>query len=278
MTIVTTQWTGRTVMVLGAPGTGKTACAREAARQLAEGGGGAALVCADMGQQSIGVPSCLGLSLAEPHDRPSAMWFIGDVAPGGNLLPAVVGTAQLVRRARAEGAQTVVIDTTGMVEGGVAGALKYHKAVAAGVDCLVALQRKAELEPLVEMLSGVCPTVYREAPPSDAKDRNVGQRRAYRQERYRAYFQEAAPLRFDATHLAGADWGPNPLKNRQYPEPGTVVGLLDGRGFCLAIGLVEKILPNRLVVHTPWTDPAAVTHLKLGKLRLNQQANYAEAR
>jgi polynucleotide 5'-hydroxyl-kinase GRC3/NOL9 len=221
---------------------------------------------------------CLGLSLQAPYDRVSAMWFVGDVSPGGHLLPAVVGTARLAARARAEGAGTVLIDTTGLVDGGAALALKYHKALASGIDCLVALQRGAESEAVVSLLSGICPTVHRAAVPPEGKDRGAEERRAYRQERYRTYFREAAPLPLDASRLIGANWAPNPLKNRDYPAPGTAVGLLDGSGFCLGIGLIEKILPNRLVLFTPWTDAAAVASLKLGKIRLDRQADFAESR
>ena len=278
MTIVAKELAGRTVMVLGGPGTGKTAMVRELARQLAEEAGAVAIVSADMGQQSLGVPTCLGLSLQAPHDRASAMWFIGDVSPGGNLLPAAVGAARLVARARAEGAATVLIDTTGLVDSGAGLALKYHKALAAEVDCLVGLQRAGELEAVLGLLAGICPMVHRAAPPPDAKDRSAAERKAYREECYRCYFQEAAALQVDATRLVGTNWMPNPLKNRDYPAPGTVVGLLDSHGFCLGIGLVEKILPTRLVVFTPWSDAAAVAGVKVGKIRLDRQAEYAEGR
>ena len=46
----------------------------------------------------------------------------------------------------------------------------------------------------------------------------------------------------------------------------------------LGIGLVEKLLPDKLVAYTPWADLDAVACLKLGKLRLDRQADYTEAR
>jgi polynucleotide 5'-kinase involved in rRNA processing len=278
MTIVAKELAGRTVMVLGGPGTGKTAMVRELARQLAEEAGAVAVVSADMGQQSVGVPTCLGLSFQAPHDHASAMWFIGDVSPGGNLLPATVGAARLVARARAQGATTVLIDTTGLIDSGPGFALKYHKALAAGVDCVVALERAGELKPVLGLLAGICPTVHHAVPTPDAKDRSAVERRAYRQECYRLYFQGADALQVDAARLVGTNWMANPLKNREYPAPGTVVGLLDNQAFCLAIGLVEKILPTRVVVFTPWSDPAAVAAVKVGRIHLDRQAEYAEGR
>jgi polynucleotide 5'-kinase involved in rRNA processing len=277
MTIAIKELAGRTVLAVGGPGAGKTALLLEIARELAEEGP-VALVSADMGQQSLGVPTCMGLSLQAPHDRPSAMWFVGDVSPAGNLLPAVVGTARLAGRARAEGARTVLIDTTGMVNDGVGCALKYHKALATGADCIVALERNAELQAVIAVLSTVCPTIHRAEVRPEARDRTVEQRTAFRQERYQAYFREANVVQVDSSRLIGANWSSNPLKKHDFPAPGTVVGLLDSGGFCLGIGLVEKILPTRLAVHTPWPDPATVASLKLGKIRLDRQAGYAETR
>lgn len=277
MTIVAKELAGRTVMAVGGPGAGKTALLLEIARELAEEGP-VAIVSADPGQQSIGVPTCMGLSLESPHDRAKALWFIGDITPTGNLLPAVVGTARLVGRARAEGARTVLIDTTGLVSDGVGCVLKYHKALAAGIDCVVALERAAELQSVLALVGAVCPTIHRAGVRPEAKDRTLEQRRAFRQERYQAYFREAGTVQLDSSRLIGANWSGNPLKNREYPAPGTVVGLLDAAGFCLGIGLVEKILPTRLVVHTPWPDPSAVVSLKLGKIHLDRQADYAETR
>ncbi len=117
---------GRTAMLVGATGVGKTTLARSLASALSASAGPVALVSADMGQQSVGVPTCIGLSLGEPWDRATAMWFVGDITPRGNLLPTVVGTAMLAQRARAEGARTMIIDTTGMVGDPLGPLLKYH--------------------------------------------------------------------------------------------------------------------------------------------------------
>jgi len=278
MTPIHEELAGRTVMVVGGPSSGKTACARELARALAERAGPAALVSADMGQQAIGVPTCMVLSTAESYDRASAAWFVGDVSPRSNMLPSVVGTAQLVRRAKAEGAKTVVIDTTGLIEGQPGLVLKYHKALAAGADAVVALQRESELELLLGMLGGLCPTVHRLPVPPEAKDRSADQRAVYRRERYGEYFREGDLLRVDAGRLLGPDWAPDPIRRQEFPMPGAVVGLLDADDFCLGIGLVEKLLPGKLVLLTPWSDAEAVVRMRLGKLRLDRQADYVETR
>lgn len=278
MSLVTDELIGRTVMVIGGPGTGKTAYAQELVRQLAEKSDNVALVSTDMGQQSIGVPTCLALATEKPHDRASTMYFIGDVTPQGNLLQTVVGTTRLVNRARASGAGTVVVDTMGMVDGETGRVLKYHEAVAAGADCVVALQRETELEAILGLLGGVCSSVHRQPVAADAKDRNTGQRREFRKKRYQAYFQNGESLRFEASGMIGTDWAPDPLRRQQYPEPGTVIALLDNQDFCVGIGLVEKILPKHVAVFSPPCDPDTVARLKLGKIRLDKNAGFVEMR
>jgi polynucleotide 5'-kinase involved in rRNA processing len=216
------------------------------------------------------------LSTAEPYDRPAATWFVGDVSPRGSMLPSVVGTARLVRRAKAEGAQTVVIDTTGLIEGQPGLVLKYHKAIAAGVDAVVALQRESELELLLGMLGGLCPAAHRLPVAPETQERSAAQRTQFRQERYAAYFDGSELLRVETARLLDVDWSPDPVRRQKFPLPGAIVGLLDAEDFCLGIGLVEKLLPGKLVLFTPWTDPDAVVRMRLGKIRLDRQAGYAE--
>jgi polynucleotide 5'-hydroxyl-kinase GRC3/NOL9 len=224
-----------------------------------------------MGQASVGVPCCLGLSLGPAWDEPAALWFIGATSPVGHLLPAVAGTARLARRARAEGVRTLLVDTTGLVAGPVGRVLKYHKAVAVGADRVIALQRAAELEPLLALLEGPCPVVHRLAPAPEAHDRSPAERKSYREARFRAHLHGGSLLPFDPGQLLGPDWtlGWGPAAAAALPD--TVVGLLDAEGFCLALGVLEEGGPDRIGVHTAWRRPGAVARIQLGRLRLTRQ-------
>src|SRR5437867_2784801 len=167
-------------MVIGGPGTGKSHLASYLAENFRGSRGRVGLVSADPGQPSLGGPTCAALALEPPWNTPEAMWFVGDVSPRGHLLQTVVGTARLAARARDGGAATVVIDPSGLAQGALGSLLKYHKAVAAGVDEVVAIQLDAELEPLLALLSGPCRAIHRLAPVAEATDRSRDERRAAR--------------------------------------------------------------------------------------------------
>jgi polynucleotide 5'-hydroxyl-kinase GRC3/NOL9 len=271
------QVRGHAVMVIGATGTGKTRLAQRIAAGLAEKGETVGFVSADMGQPLVGVPTCLGLSMDAAKAEPSALWFIGDVSPCGHLLPTVVGTAKLAGRARSQKAGTILIDTAGLVEGGVARALKYHKALAAGVACVLAIQRSDELEDLVGLLSRICPNIVRLRPALDAEDRSLAERKACREQRYREYFAGGVVYRFDA-EMVGPSKGWHVGAEGQEPELGTVVGLLDDRGYCLGLGTLEEAKENRFAVFCKLKNPPLVGRLQLGTLRLDRQAGFAEIR
>jgi len=270
------QLQGRTIMLIGGSDTGKTRLSQYLVEQLSATAGTVGLVSADMGQPSTGVPTCLGLALGEPWDRAAALWFVGDVSPRGNLLPTVAGTARLVRLARAKGAQSVVIDTTGLVGGSQGRVLKYHKALLAGVDRTLALQRSSELEEMLGVLGGICPAIYRLRPANQARDRSPLERKSLREARYQGHFQDGDVGEFDPCRLLGPDWTAGPSFGRGELACGTVVGLLDSRGFCLGLGIIEELLPRRLRVYSACKDPESVARLQVGRVRLNRHADYAE--
>jgi polynucleotide 5'-hydroxyl-kinase GRC3/NOL9 len=149
------------VIVLGDVDSGKSGFTLYLANRFCISGIKVAIVDSDVGQSDIGPPTTIGLSVV---DKPSTSYanlpltdayFVGDNTPIGHLLPMVVGTMRMVSRGFEYGANAVIVNTTGMVYGGVAQALKYFKIEAVKPNFIVALQRNSEIEHLIKPFEGI---------------------------------------------------------------------------------------------------------------------------
>lgn len=230
------------IMLIGAPDTGKTTFARHLLAAAVAAGRSAAYIDADIDQSTTGPPACVGLhfvhdraDVADLH-RADAMQFVGSINPEGVVLQQVVATAALVDRAREE-VDLVVVDTTGVISGVVGQTLKYHKMELCRPDVVVGLQRGAELDPLVGLLRRFFTADVEVAPiDPDVHPPSPETRSAARMKAFADAFAE--PLQrwrvrstvFAPTLPAGLD-----LKRLD----GVLVGLQDGRGWCLGLGVLE---------------------------------------
>jgi polynucleotide 5'-kinase involved in rRNA processing len=285
-----------TVMVVGERGTGKSALARYLLGQLARGGdprgGRAALIDCNLDRNTVGVPGCLALALTAPWEAPAALWFVGATSPEERLLPAVVGACHLVERARTAGARAVILDTSPLVHGPAGRALKLHKAVAARVDQVVAIQRGDELEPLLTLLAAGGRAIHRLAPSPRARPGTPAQRRAHREGRFRAHLAGAETRLFSRRRFVGPAWEVGPGGNgaanggsgngsgsgngHHGPAPGTVVGLIDEGGCCLGLGLIEEVHADRVAVSTA-VARREVARLQVGGFRLAEDGTEPES-
>lgn len=150
---------GRKVaLILGDTDTGKSSLALYAANKLCSKNYMTAVVDADIGQSDVGPPGVIGLCLVESPtlslmDVPIATgYFIGDKNPFGHFLAMVLGTKKMVDVAVKAGAEAILIDTTGLVRGGPARALKAKKIEAVSPDIVASLQRGGEIEHLLAPL------------------------------------------------------------------------------------------------------------------------------
>lgn len=321
------------VVLLGASDSGKTTLGRILAEKLIAAGRTVGLVDGDIGQSSIGPPTTVGLAILSPglpitsSRPPQLLHFVGCTSPPGHLLPHILGTQALVRTAINQGAEIVLVDTTGLVSGAIAASLKWHKLQAIRPRHVLALQREAELEPILRLVEGQANLEIHRLPVSvKAVRRSQAARRAYREERFREYFARAASrdlqwrdLRFSRLWLncgrrvgqeertvLGMSLQTAPLYGEVLGEEGlvfvrgpfsraalyqvrsalqvsevlvidveqmrgTLLGLHDGDGVFLALGLLQDFDPEqeRLRVLSPLQDPSPVRGVAFGSLRLD---------
>lgn len=234
--------TGGVVMLMGAPDTGKTTLAHQIMAEGVKAGRSIAYVDADVGQSTVGPPTCVGLRLvdteADLSDLSSAdeLRFVGSTSPERLVLQQVLATATLVDVGR-RSADLVVIDTTGAVSGVVGQTLKYHKMETCRPELVVALQRGTEMEPVIGMLRRffaarvetlpVHPGVVAVSPDQRSERRQQGFAGAFEDplERWRV-----RPTVFAPTISPGLDFA---------RLDGMLVGVQDGEGRCLGLGALE---------------------------------------
>lgn len=268
-----------TVMLLGAPDTGKTTLARYLYTRLAAAGQRVACLDGDPGQSSLGPPATMTLVMGTGPDYPppGRRWrrFIGSVSPRGHMLPMVVGAARLVKVAQEAGAVAVIYDTSGLVDPAQGGtALKFAKIEMLRPSTAIAIQREDELEPLLVPLRRCGWLRLYELRPSPAVEpRDPAARRARRAERFAAYFAGARPvvLRWDRLVV----W-PRPgeaARGRGTPDFifRQLVALEDGDGFALGLGIVQSADARTREVRllTPLTSAYGIEALRLGDLTID---------
>jgi polynucleotide 5'-kinase involved in rRNA processing len=265
---------GGVVFLLGDIDTGKTTFGIELARRATEMGMPAAIVDADIVQSTVGPPTTVGLKLIPEHSEltrevlrvPDRMAFVGSLVPKGHLLPLVTGTAKLVARAKEAGCRLIVVDTTGLVSGIYGQTLKHFKMDLIGPQFVVAFERGGELEPVVGIAERFTPAEVLELDVSPSVEpRSVDERMAFREQQFAAYFAPGA-----------SRWRVKPTVFMPTLPPefdlalldGLVVGMEDGKGACVGIGVLE-FEPDTEILRMVSPVTEGVKGLRLGSIRID---------
>jgi polynucleotide 5'-hydroxyl-kinase GRC3/NOL9 len=261
------------ILLVGGLDTGKTTLGRAIATAGLRNGRQVAYLDADLGQKAVGPPATVALKMIhadadlEPAalSRPDAIAFVGSISPQGQLLPLVVGAAKLLDRAFENGADMVVVDTSGLVSGVYGQILKYHKVEMLSPDVVIGLQRGAELEPLLGIVHRFFATGVVSLPvhPGVAPT-SVEERAAFRERAMRAYFAE--PLqRWRIKPTVFMPTLPSLFDLSQLHR--VLVGLSDGKGECIGLGILEHT-PGEDVLRLISSVNEAPKALKLGSVRV----------
>lgn len=266
----------RTVLLVGGLDTGKSTLSRALLRAAVEAGRTSAFLDADVGQKTVGPPATITLKhVRTPADleadalaEADALSFVGSTSPDGHLLQVVAGVASLAGRAREEGAEFLVTDTSGLVSGIYGQILKYHKTELLRPDLVVGLQRGEELLPLLGVIQrffqtevvplGIHPAVVPTTVEQRAENRERAMGRYFSSgelHRWRVkptVFMPALPPLFDLSQLDRL-----------------LVGLSDGSGGYLGIGYLEYAADEGVLrLISPVAEgPKA---LRLGSVRLEE--------
>ena len=236
---------GGTAVALGGMDSGKTTFCKMVAAVAVRVGRTVAYVDTDVGQTTVGPPTTIGLKYirddadlsADGLSRPDQIYFVGDTSPQGHLLPLVVGSAKLAEEARRAGAEVILVDTTGLIGGTLGQILKFHKLEALRPEWVVGFQRGEELEPILGIVRRTMPVEVECMPiPDGVRITTVDERIANRREKLKAFFEppvhrwKVKPSVFLPQLPPDVD----PVK-----LDGLLVGMEDGKGTCMGLGILE---------------------------------------
>ncbi len=264
-------WRGP-ILIIGASDSGKSTFARYLYTRLAAQYERVGFLDADLGQNSFGLPTTLALGvnrergdLSFPPVGSRRISFVGSNTPTSAMLAVLTGLERLRRFARRMKLETLVIDTSGLIDplhGGPA--LKWAKVELFRPCTVVTLSAGQELEPLLAPLRYLPDVRVVELPVCEAvRPRPTEARRAYRAACYRACFADAPRFPLPYRRLA------------VFPDynfaSGRLAALEGADGFALALALVESANDAVVWLRTPWTGPEQVTALRMGGLRIDAE-------
>jgi polynucleotide 5'-kinase involved in rRNA processing len=233
------------------------------------------LIDADIDISTVGPPTTVGLKMLPAGSEVSeesvrtadALGFVGALNPRQHLLPLVMGVARVVARAREAGAHLVVVDTTGFVAGVYGQWLNFHVMDASHPDHVVAFERGGEMEPLIGIAQRFTSAEVVELDSTGYMQTvSVEERMTKRESRFASYFGESAsrwrvkPTVFLPTVPPEFDLG---------LLDGLVVGMEDGKGTCVGIGLLEYDGEEEILrMVSPITE--GVRGLRLGSVKISR--------
>lgn len=254
--------------MLGASDTGKSYLLERLAERLAGAGRRVAMIDADPGQSRIGPPTTIGLQLPyRPGGAADAMYFVGSVSPPRHLLPMLSGLAVLAEQAGRGGAESILIDTPGFLDGPAAGAL-WQSVIDVLHSAVVLVEpRQTGGAAGPSWLEGVELGLRLRADAAVVR-RSREQRQSYRAQAFRRYFSQSREICLDAARvvvrwLDGAGAG-------RVLQPGQLVSLRDRDRIDLALGLVveQDGYGGRLRLRSVLVEPQAVCSVVGSGLRI----------
>ena len=256
-------------LLLGAADTGKTTLAAAIARHTASCRP-VAIIDADVGQSHIGPPTTVGWTVVDnpPADlsqlTAAGISFVGDVTPAGHLLQLTAAIAQCVRQA-SEAADLIIIDTPGLIHGPAAAALWWTTQRILQPQLILAVQRNDELTDILAGLKSA--NLQRLESPPQIPAKSPQQRRNYRQNRFKSYFQNSQLYNIKITDIAVQT---TRNLNRNSPVH-RLIALRNARDLDLAIGIITDWQTDKdtVTVKAPQLDIRQVRCIVIGDVSIN---------
>jgi len=177
------------------------------------------------------------------------MSFLGFTNPS-KVIPLMVAMTRRMTHMGRRRAEIAVVDTTGLISGGLGKMLKMAKISAIRPAHIVAIQRGDELEHILSLVGDAM--IYRLKASAAAKKRSASSRRGYRTRRLEEYFGE----RQQSEHVLDSSAMPffyrgRPLQrgDREMTQ-GTIIGL-NRNNDTIALGIIQSVAGRAVLFRSP---------------------------
>jgi ribonuclease Z len=245
---------GARLLLLGAPGVGKSTLAAQLARSLSRRGRACACISADPGSPAFGLPGAVSLGVwRETGWRNIASEALCTLDAGRFRLPLIDAVRRLMEGVP-EG--PVLIDAPGVTRG-VAGAELVQALVnATGANCLLALVREGGRVPLPEELRALALQVFVSPAASEAARPGKRARARARTRLWDHYLSDAQTYALDLAELTVV--GTAPPRDLTGSWVGRQVAVLDNRPATHTLGEITAVSGSTLTVRMPLAPPSRV--------------------
>lgn len=260
-----------TAMVIGATDSGKSTLAMYLIKRLLSENIRVSLVDSDVGQSSLGLPGTISMKVfCNKKDLEDSgfdkMSFVGTVNPAKRISLIIDSTKRMSDICRGK-SDITLIDTTGLISGNLGRALKIGKIKAIKPEHIIALQREAELEHILNLIEKI--HIHRIRVSSMAKIRSREARIRYRRRKLGDYFNKAGIAEFLLhTNKARFFYNNKPFspKGGEFTE-GTLIGLNHGED-TMALGIVTEIPENSVIFRSPIKSLKKVNKVVFGDITI----------
>jgi len=199
-TVLTNESEPAVIMIVGAIDAGKTSLCTYLANMSLRKKRSVTIVDADLGQSDLGPPSTIGsCRITKPIRDPfeietEDIRFIGVTSPSSASSEVISGIAEMTGKALRLGADLVIVNTDGWVEG--EDAVRYKLALAKRIkpSMLIGIQEQSELTFLLGALAEIQNVAVESSPAVRKRDRE--ERKLLRELGYKKYLKGAAVQSF----------------------------------------------------------------------------------
>lgn len=268
-----------TVMVMGAPDSGKTTLTRYLVKELSERGESVAYIDGDMGQSVLGPPATQGMAVLDNastdlEKAPVWLYFIGSTSPRKHGRETLVGLRKLLDRSQTGREPIAILDTTGYVSGEDALELKYQKIDLLNPRHIVAMQRDKEIEHILKTQRGREEfLIHRLSSPAAVQIRSPDERRGYRWNRFQEYFAHLSLYHVDLSQMSLTGAHEAKICGQAEEElTGLLLGLNGPDNFLVTLGILENLdhMKGMLSCLVPsGADLERIRTIRIGSIRID---------